>query len=193
MTSLETALVRIAEVLDSESLPYMVFGGFAVLHWGEPRLTRDVDIKVLLGERPLVEVVARLTRTFTARVPDPVTFAEDLGVLPVADLDATPIDIVLGHLPLESEAIARAIDLPIGDRSVRLCTAEDLILHKLVSDRPRDFEDVVGVVLRQRERLDRAYLDPRVRTVTDGLDRPDRLAEFERLLTRAGLPSLDRG
>ena len=193
MTSLEKALMRTAAFLDSEAIPYMVFGGFAVLHWGEPRLTRDIDVKVILDRDRLARVIPALTREFPSRVADPLRFAVELGVLPVSDSDGTPIDLILGTLPLETDAIARAVEISIAGSVVRLCTAEDLILHKLVSDRPRDLEDVTGIVLRMRDQLDRDYLDPRVRLVTSGLDRPDRLEEFERLLVRAGLPALGGG
>ena len=35
---------------------------------------------------------------------------------------------------------------------------EDLILHKLFAGRPRDLEDVSGIVLRQRGKLDWDYV-----------------------------------
>jgi len=35
---------RIAEVLDQAKIPYMIIGGQAVLLYGRPRLTRDIDI-----------------------------------------------------------------------------------------------------------------------------------------------------
>lgn len=37
-------LERLAHVLDEARLPYMIIGGQAVLFYGEPRLTRDIDI-----------------------------------------------------------------------------------------------------------------------------------------------------
>lgn len=37
-------LIRLAESLDKWGLPYMIIGGQAVLLYGEPRLTRDIDI-----------------------------------------------------------------------------------------------------------------------------------------------------
>jgi hypothetical protein len=39
-------LERIAHGLDERQIPYMVIGGQAVLIYGEPRLTRDIDITV---------------------------------------------------------------------------------------------------------------------------------------------------
>jgi hypothetical protein len=34
---------RIAEALDHSSLPYMIIGGQAVLYYGEPRFTKDIE------------------------------------------------------------------------------------------------------------------------------------------------------
>lgn len=38
-------LTKIAQKLNSFQLPSMVIGGQAVLLYGEPRLTKDIDIK----------------------------------------------------------------------------------------------------------------------------------------------------
>lgn len=35
---------RIAVSLDREEIPYMIIGGQAVLYYGEPRFTKDIDI-----------------------------------------------------------------------------------------------------------------------------------------------------
>jgi len=46
-------LKKIASVLDESSLPYMVIGGQAVLLYGEPRLTRDMeDARSILIKNP---------------------------------------------------------------------------------------------------------------------------------------------
>ncbi len=40
-----TALIkRIAQYLDENKVPYMIIGGQAVLLYGTPRLTRDIDL-----------------------------------------------------------------------------------------------------------------------------------------------------
>ncbi len=41
---------------------------------------------------------------------------------------------------------------------IPFATAEDLILHKLFAGRPRDIEDVHGVVLRKEAQIDWDYL-----------------------------------
>ena len=40
----ERLLERIAKSLKNAGIPYMVIGGQAVLLYGEPRLTKDIDV-----------------------------------------------------------------------------------------------------------------------------------------------------
>jgi hypothetical protein len=52
---------------------------------------------------------------------------------------------------------------------VRVCAPEDLILHKIVSQRARDREDIEGVLEYRHAELDYQYLDPRVEELSDAL------------------------
>jgi len=49
----EALLELIARGLDSRGIPYMLIGGQAVLLYGEPRLTRDVDVTLGAGPEKL--------------------------------------------------------------------------------------------------------------------------------------------
>ncbi|GAF75408.1 unnamed protein product, partial [marine sediment metagenome] len=40
----EEILAKLARALDKNNIPYMIIGGQAVLLYGEPRLTRDIDV-----------------------------------------------------------------------------------------------------------------------------------------------------
>ena len=52
----------------------------------------------------------------------------------------------------------RAVDYELEPgKIVRMCSAEDLIIHKAVAGRPRDMQDIEGIVYRQRDTLDVAY------------------------------------
>ena len=42
-------LKKIANELNTNNIPYMVIGGQAVLLYGEPRLTKDIDITLGIG------------------------------------------------------------------------------------------------------------------------------------------------
>lgn len=186
MNGLERAIVQAVGFLEQRRIPYMVFGGLANLQWGKPRFTQDVDIKVLVeGDREIF--AAALGREFEILPMDPVAFLDSTHVLPARTHEGVRIDFVLAILPYEREAIARAARIPLEGVLVSWCTAEDLILHKIFSDRPRDREDVEGVVLRQRAALDREYLDPRVRDLARDLERHDIVEFYQECLRKAGL------
>jgi hypothetical protein len=53
-------LERIAIALDGAGIPYMIIGGQAVLLYGEPRLTKDIDITIGAGPDRLTAVHADL-------------------------------------------------------------------------------------------------------------------------------------
>ncbi|MDT8395705.1 MAG: hypothetical protein RRA32_04540 [bacterium] len=42
-------IARIAASLNVRKIPYMIIGGQAVLLYGEPRLTRDIDVTLGAG------------------------------------------------------------------------------------------------------------------------------------------------
>lgn len=87
---------RLHEFLTSRGIPYAIIGGLAVQRWGQPRLTRDVDVTMLLPpggeEAALREIVA----TFPPRIEDAVAFALKHCVLPIAVPEGSEADLSLG-------------------------------------------------------------------------------------------------
>ena len=75
----------------------------------------------------------------------------------------------------------RAVEVELEPgKPVRLCSAEDLIIHKAVARCPRDVKDIEGVVYRQADRLDTSYIRPWLNEFASLLADPDLLAPFER-------------
>ncbi|GEM_PF-514617 len=149
------AAADIAEFLENRRVRYFVIGGLALQHWGEPRLTGDVDITVLVAEEELEPFVDAAFLRFSPRISDAQEFALRHRVLLVQARNGVPIDISLGIPGYEEEAFQRAVEVKFPEAGkLRLIGAEDLIIHKCVAGRPRDAEDVEGILIRQRLRLD---------------------------------------
>jgi hypothetical protein len=184
---LEAALLEIALHLEERRIPYMVIGGFANLHWGKPRLTEDIDLKVEMDEGGWPSMVAGVSGRFRVLVEDPLAFLSETRVLPIATGSGVRADLVVAGLPYEREALGRAVSVPIAGKAVRICTAEDLIVQKIISDRQRDRDDVEGVIQRQGGALDRDMLDPLVQEMAAGLERPEILQFYRSCLRKAGL------
>ncbi|MDZ7831057.1 MAG: nucleotidyltransferase [Desulfobacterales bacterium] len=169
----EKALGDIAALFDRHKIDYMVIGGLANAKWGRPRATLDIDIIAWAQDSEIENLISILQKTYTIRVDKPLEFAAETRVLPIKTHEAQQIDIILGTLPFEQQAIKRAVKVKIGNADINFCTAEDLILLKIISDRPRDLEDVEGIIKFQKENLDYGYLEPRILELSNLLDRPE--------------------
>ena len=146
---LEELLLRIASVLDQSALPYMIMGGQAVLLYGEPRLTKDIDITLGAGLERLSDVVAAAQAAALTLLVEPEVFTRQTMVLPCADAQSgMRVDFILSFSPFEQLAISRARMVKMGDSELRYASLEDLIIHKLIAGRARDIEDVKSILLR---------------------------------------------
>lgn len=70
---------------------------------------------------------------------------------------------------------------------VRICSPEDLIIHKIISDRPRDWEDVRGIINLLGSKLDQTYLRPKIKELTKTLEKPDLLKFYKSCFHKHGM------
>ena len=178
-----TELIRsTAQALHEAGICYMVIGGQAVLLHGEPRFTRDIDVTVALTPSQL-DQLARLLPDAGLRpdVDAPVAFVERTMVLPCRhELSQIPVDFVFADTPYERQALQRAPSVPIKGTDVRFAALEDLVIHKLIASRPRDLDDVRGILLKNPD-ADRAYIRHWLDDFERALDEPLR-RRFDDLL-----------
>jgi predicted nucleotidyltransferase len=185
MTAQEDALAQIVALLDAERVPYMVIGGLANIVWGEPRATLDIDVTVWIEDERINAFVDRIRTDLRVLVENPAAFIAETRVLPVETAAGIRVDVLFGLVPFEREAIGRARDVHLAGRRVRVCTPEDLILMKIVSDRDRDIADARAIVKRRLTELDRDYLEPRINELSELLERPDIRARWTEWTTNS--------
>jgi len=128
----------------------MVIGGQAILLYGEPRLTKDIDITLGVGLDRLDEIKAIVNRLglkyLTDRVDD---FVKETMVLPVIEQKSgIRVDFIFSFSPYERQAIERARSVRFGRTSVKFASLEDVVIHKMIAERPRDIEDVQSILLK---------------------------------------------
>ena len=173
MTSLERALIKLAQTLSDNGIPYMIIGGMANAVWGQPRATLDIDVTIWFKEKEINRVVSFLAGLFRPLVSDPAGFVQDTSVLPLESKDGVRIDLIFAKLSFEREAISRVVEIKVGGIPICFCSPEDLILHKIISERERDQDDARGVAVRRMKSLDLNYLEPRIRELAIALERPE--------------------
>jgi hypothetical protein len=141
--------------LTAQRVSYAIIGGLAVQRWGEPRFTRDVDVTVVVPFEQAASFIGAVVKNFAPRIEDAAAFARRSRVILVSAANGCQVDISLGLPGYEDEVIRRAVDFELEPgKIVRLCAPEDLVIHKAVAGRPRDLEDIRGIVHRRGESLD---------------------------------------
>ena len=180
MNEQEQAAWELYVFLTQRGVPHAIIGGLAVRQWGEPRFTQDVDVTAAFPLDDPLPLLQELTAHFPPRLPDAVDFARRHRVLLVRASNGVPLDISLGLPGYEEGVMTRAVDLELEPgKIVRLCSAEDLIIHKAVAGRPQDLWDIEGVVYRQGASLDTATIRRWLRAFAEVLDQPDLPERFE--------------
>jgi hypothetical protein len=178
-------LFRVAEdvqtVCVQQHWGFCFIGGLAIQRWGEPRVTKDVDVTLLTGfgeERPYIEI---LLDRYLPRIDNVVEFALRNRVLLLKTKTGIGIDVALGGVPYEETLVKRATAFEfLPGLSLRTCSAEDLVVLKAFADRPRDWEDVQGIVVRQ-ESLDWDYIGAQIQPLAEAKQSPhilDRLSQM---------------
>ena len=128
----------------------MVIGGQAVLLYGEPRLTKDIDITLDMeveGFERMKDVIGNLTLRIL--IDDPEGFLQKTMVLPtIDDKTGIKVDFIFSFSQYEKKAIKRAVGVKFGRTIVKFASLEDIIIHKIIAGRARDIEDIKTILLK---------------------------------------------
>jgi hypothetical protein len=147
-------------------------------------MTADVDVTVALMPPDTGRFVKEMESAgFELRVGDVDDFVRRTHVLPfVHSRTQMPLDVVLAGSGLEREFLDRARRARIGDLEIPVIGPEDLVIAKILAGRPRDLEDVTGILARQKESLDVARIRETLRSLESALAQGDLVPAFDRLL-----------
>ena len=188
MNSQEEAALELHLFLGERGAHYAIIGGVAVQHWGEPRFTQDVDLTVVAPPEGSAELTQHILERFPSRIADAAAFARRNRVILVRASNGCPVDISLGVPGYEESVMLRAVDYQMDPgKSIRICSAEDLIIHKAVAGRPQVIRDIEGIVYRQRDALDASYIRRWLSDFADVLADPEVRNRFERSWKRVHL------
>jgi len=176
------AAADLQAVCESHSWRYCFIGGLAVQRWGEPRVTVDVDLTLLTGFADEARFVTVLMDAFEARIEEAAQFASVNRVLLLRASSGVGLDIALGGLPFEALAVSRASLFTFPpDVPLRTCSADDLLVLKAFADRPKDWIDIEGILIRQSEHLDWDYIRTQLDPLAELKDAPELVDRLERM------------
>jgi hypothetical protein len=184
--TLLAALADLMKWLDATNMPSMVIGGVAASVLGKPRLTQDVDALAILPEGEWANAVSTAARHgILPRIENPLDFARRSRVLLMSHVESgIDIDVTFGGLLFEQAAIDNSKIHDIGGLRVRLPRVEDLLIMKAVARRPKDLQDIEGLLAAHPE-ADVATVRQWVSEFATAMSSSDMLDDFDKLVARS--------
>jgi len=165
--SLVDAYKEIVKFLNSGGYDYIVIGGIAASTIGEPRITADVDVDIVINKEDVPHFLSKAIKAgFKVPVKKCLKSAEQMGVFQIF-LGDYHIDFIIASTDLEAQACKRHRAIQLHGVKAFFPSPEDLILLKIIPGRDKDLLDAKGVVLRHKGKLDTRYLQTWARRLCD--------------------------
>ncbi len=184
MTGRTTGLVktirRALKAMDASGVPYCVIGATALAVRGLPRMTRDLDLVVLIDDaRPAIEALRLAKLRATTPVgskddPEPMIVFEDA-------VTGVEVDLLIAAGDPEATVCEQAQRARIFGVTAPVAELEHLLLLYLYSNQPKHLGDFAAVVTSGKADLPRAE-----RALA--IMHPEMLPEWKRRVTEAQSP-----
>ncbi len=164
---LDDVYKKVVSFLNERKYKYIVIGGIAAGTLGEPRVTGDVDVDIIISNRDMADFLAAARKAgFKVQKDKCLDSVERTGTFRIY-YDQFHVDFLLASTDLETQAWVRRKSIKLHGVKAFFPTPEDMILLKIISGRERDLLDAKGIALRHKGKLDTEYLKTWARTLCD--------------------------
>ena len=163
----EKLLIKISKILQDLKIPYIVTGGFAVVIWGKPRFTADIDIVIKLTGKNIKLLAKHLLAIDKNVYADEESMHNAL--IHKSEFNFIHPDtgikvdfFVRGDNPYDKLEMKRVVLRDIYGQKVFFISPEDLILSKLIwfkeGNSQKQREDIKSVLRNTKIKLDFEYI-----------------------------------
>lgn len=175
-------IIRIATlILAKYRIKYVIIGGIAVLAWGEPRTTFDVDIVITLVPADLEEtVIDFINQGFTVSKDAIKRLTKNLAVK--FKYGVYSVDLRLASFTIDKLAIERAKQLSVAGNRISIASKEDVIIFKLAHFDYKDRADIEAILRRQRS-IDFEYIAKSAQQLAKESGRAEILENLTQIMT----------
>jgi hypothetical protein len=155
---LDEKIVALEVALERADVPHAFGGAHALAYYATPRATADIDLNVFVAAHRTGQVL-RVLQGLGVAADDPklAVRAERDGQVRVF-WGATPIDLFFSYDPLHDSSMERRRTVDFGGDRIRILSAEDLVIYKVVFDRDKDWRDIAEMAFAAEQPLDMDYL-----------------------------------
>jgi len=155
---LEQVYKKVVTFLNKGKYKYLIIGGIAAGTLGEPRVTGDVDVDIMMGQKDVPDFLDKAKEAgFKVPKEKCIRTTERTGTFQINYGDFH-IDFIITSTDLERQAFKRRKVIRLYGIKAFFPTPEDLILFKIIPRRKQDLLDAERVAVRHKEKLDIDYL-----------------------------------
>ena len=160
MRKIEEILTLVCNFLNENRIEYVIVGGMAVLFYGNPRTTLDIDYVIQLSDKDIPALVKFLKDNgFFADEYDMQAALEEKSHCTVEDKETMfRLDIKGVYSEMDERALRNKKKTELDGTVIYIASPEDTIANKLLFSREQDFKDALGIYARQHDTLDMEYL-----------------------------------
>ena len=126
-------ICEVVRRLEAIGLPYMLTGSVAMNYYAEPRMTRDIDLVIVIENEKIHALLSAFSPDYYVEEGDVREAVQHCSMFNILHLDSVvKIDCIV-RKPSEYRRLEfeRRRSVNIGDTPVNIVSKEDLILSKL--------------------------------------------------------------
>jgi len=181
---LREVAIKTHNALNKTGVDYFLIGRVASSCWGIPIATANIDIVIVTTKDKLDKLLEKFKE-------EGFTFEHDKVKAKLSDKlpaklsyeEGYSIDLRIVSYTIDCEALKRAVKLKIFDKEWKISSPEELIIYKLASAKPKDWEDIKGILKNESIKLDWKRMEWLAETLAkeykaDFIDKFKELQEF---------------
>lgn len=155
---------RVIGAIEEIGLEYAIFGGLALQVWKRLRSTLDIDIMALTGKqdaRTLIDALLKKGLKLDEKKPKVnlgeiilirFTYSDEESLLDIK------VDVAIAGGGFSEQAVRNRVKLNVFGKDMWFVKCEDLILFKILSNRPIDIADAQELFRLNKQTIDMEYL-----------------------------------
>ena len=158
----------VCSYLNENEIEYVVVGGVAVMYHGVPRTTVDIDLILQIKDDEIPAFVEFLNvNGFSATAEDMRIALKEESHSTVFFADSLlRLDIQGVNSQFDRMTMDRAITTELFNTTIKLGTAEDTVINKILFQGEQDLRDALGILSRKQQQLDFAYIESTCRQLS---------------------------
>ena len=158
---------KVIPIVENAKMDYLVIGGIAASSLGEARITEDLDLILFIKRNEVKKFLGLVKKEdfdFDERAQ--IENARITGCFRI-HWNNIRLDLLCASTDFEREAYQRKIRLKFFQTEANFPTPENLIILKIVANRPKDIFDVESIAIRNWKKLDLTYLEKWIQKICD--------------------------